>query len=160
MVVLWLRSYRVSDGWVWRTATSGVYISSLRGEIRWERETFPPAYSRSSLFPFPAGYCSSPSATAPPLGISPGWFAFGMRGRARMWLFPPAMGTGRIQVLYIPDYYPLAIGLLLSLTWVLLALRTRHRVRAGLCRRCGYDLRASPDRCPECGTPVPKPRTA
>jgi hypothetical protein len=33
-------------------------------------------------------------------------------------------------------------------------LKKSHREAHGLCLHCGYDLRASPERCPECGQPT------
>jgi hypothetical protein len=40
----------------------------------------------------------------------------------------------------------------LPLIWLQKRIVNRRREMTGFCRNCGYDLRATPDRCPECGT--------
>jgi hypothetical protein len=41
--------------------------------------------------------------------------------------------------------------------WLATRLKRWRRGAAGRCLRCGYDLRATPTRCPECGTVVQRP---
>ncbi|MDB5292433.1 MAG: hypothetical protein JWL69_3674 [Phycisphaerales bacterium] len=39
--------------------------------------------------------------------------------------------------------------------WITKSLPEIRKLAGGLCRSCGYDLRATPDRCPECGEEAP-----
>ena len=60
----------------------------------------------------------------------------------------------REHVVIVPLWIP-TFGFVTAL-WFSIPLshygRRRKRKKLGLCVRCGYDLRASEDRCPECGT--------
>ena len=48
--------------------------------------------------------------------------------------------------------WPVAVATaVLPALWLRLTLRDRRRVKEGLCRTCGYDLRGTLERCPECG---------
>jgi hypothetical protein len=52
----------------------------------------------------------------------------------------------------VPFWFAAALGV----TGIIYSLRRLrgNRYGAGHCQTCGYDLRASTERCPECGTPV------
>jgi hypothetical protein len=64
-------------------------------------------------------------------------------------------------VLRVPYWFQLGLSAILPSMWVRRWLRARHRqhrLMHLLCPACGYDLRATPERCPECGA-VPELKT-
>lgn len=91
-------------------------------------------------------------------------------GDAAGWFFDKPADVFRARSLSLrwssrPDYgwvYECPFWVLAVATGVLpgtrlgkvIARRWWQRRNPGLCRRCGYDLRATPERCPECGLEV------
>jgi hypothetical protein len=64
------------------------------------------------------------------------------------------MGNPAVRVRVITIGIPYWVAALVFggvVSWSLWLARRRHHT-PGVCAHCGYDLRATPDRCPECGT--------
>jgi hypothetical protein len=161
--VLWLRgpSAAVSfiseqrDRWDVGISDSGVYVRSLSS---WERG--PVAASDIALMMFTGSRNSV-------LGVEMrrGSAAFAVRRAGEppnhyFWdefqtIFDP--GRPRVSVRFLGIGYPtlaIATSALPALFLGRIARRQwrQRRNRPGRCRSCGYDLRATPARCPECGT--------
>lgn len=75
----------------------------------------------------------------------------------------PRTFTYRYQYLIVSHWLVAGLSLLVPLRWVQLRVASNRRAKRAddrVCQACGYDLRASPDRCPECGAVPASARTA
>lgn len=163
--LLWFRSNRVSDIFVKDGADGRHYeLTTLAAQVRltvvdgWPARE-PLRYFRNRP---PVGY--------PIFGHQPLDFRMrhvGTAGRSGTTsFFPRAVGGpdrgGGVRVTYRTFSIPMALFIILIgafPAWDVLIARQRRLLRErrlthNLCPRCGYDLRSSPDRCPECGAPV------
>jgi hypothetical protein len=82
------------------------------------------------------------------------WHGFGFTNKRDL------SSTGRVfwpltRSVTFPLWLPLALFTPAPVIWMVAWHKRRGRRKYGLCIHCGYDLRATPGRCPECGA-IPK----
>jgi hypothetical protein len=157
--MLWVRSYFAADvllrtvGRENTTYTIG-YIKSGRGTLYAQRLNYPEARDEGALAG-PRGWRRQSAALSAsevqdvdaPLAWMDGGYRLGRYGYGC--LKGASIPQSRLA---FPHWALLAVTLPLPATRLVRLGIKRSRARAGRCRMCGYDLRATPDRCPECGT--------
>ena len=153
--VLWVRSYRVGEAVYREGPLFRLAILSSKGQCSALRTTYPasaangPArwkYSNRGMWAEvtrrPGLYRADPAVRC--YGPVAG---FGMFDKPAAG--PTSMGAATREVFF--PYWSL-VGLTAAGPAAWYARRRRLRSRSlGLCPACGYDLRATPERCPECG---------
>ncbi len=78
------------------------------------------------------------------------WDVLGFGWQRQMLLFPNGVRQYHFKLI-LPGYALMLLSSIPVLLWVRKRVRTTRRLQAGLCPACGFDLRATPERCPECG---------
>jgi hypothetical protein len=138
--VLWPRSHRVRDAvglWLWGNRVVGVISDGGVIDFVWVVER-PPGV-RWGWFQHP------------PTGERVGWLGFFV-GTA----LPRTVSVGGPPQYFVSVPHWFAILLFGGTSWWCWRRARRSRHPPGTCAHCGYDLRATPDRCPECGrAPAP-----
>lgn len=171
MVVLWVKSYWASYEFSHDTIRineakpgSGYHefrwgFSVGRGGIAWSVEwtgSFPAGEPTTTVHvdrKWTTVEAYWPGSDQPPSM----WHRFGFDIKRIAWSYP---GGGYEDSRYVTVPIWLTVGAL-----ALLPIRgiwgrgLRRSRRDGVCLTCGYDLRATPDRCPECGSPIPAEAT-
>ena len=66
--------------------------------------------------------------------------------------YPDSTRSMNSRFIGSPYWFPAVLFSLPHTLWILAAIRRKRLKGKGHCRKCGYDLRATPERCPECGT--------
>jgi hypothetical protein len=72
--------------------------------------------------------------------------------RRNGWGFQAVTSPASTSLHAVPDWCLVVALAFPQSVWLFRRFRYRRASRLGLCAACGYDLRATPDRCPECGS--------
>jgi hypothetical protein len=148
VILLWVRSYWVAETWDRAEPQAFVSVGSSRGQVGWVRIDYRGTTVRYRRSP---GYHAGPAEAGGWDTIPTSWSFAGFR-----WIsYRPSLGPfgpgPLVRAFTVPDCaLVLAAGILPGL-WLVMRGR-RHRAARKCCRVCGYDLRDTPNRCPECGT--------